>query len=198
MTGGITFNNASYAGIGGTTTGGATNTAANQISGPVGTGVTSITEASSTNPLTVSGLVSTTGITLTNSGTATFTLSGGFNGSGNIIFNASNTGNIVLAGTVGTFSGTYTINAGHVLVSTQTGLVNATDAITVNGNSSLLTGGQLEILSAAAITIGNPITINGYGPTDTTGKSRRLAPEFRCRQLYRHDRPREQRLDQYE
>lgn len=103
-------------------------------------------------------------------GTTTLTYPNIINGNGNITLNGAAGGapaNITLSATTGTFSGTYTLNQGRIQITAQTNLGSATSAITVNGNSGTLTGGQLLI--NAAVAIANPITLNGYGPTEATG-----------------------------
>jgi hypothetical protein len=75
----------------------------NSGSGGVGSLVTSITQASNTSALTLSGstglILNTGGTTLTSTGSAPFALSS-VSGSGNLLIRANATGNISISGSV--------------------------------------------------------------------------------------------------
>ena len=154
-------------GTAGTTTGavsianGATLQLGNQVANNLALGVGTI----NTN---------TSGTLIFAPGTSSLTYANVINGTGNVTLNglaSAGPANITLSATTGNFSGTYTINQGRIQITAQSNLGSTTTlpAVTVNGNGAALTGGQLLVNSAAAITIGNPITINGYGPTESTG-----------------------------
>jgi autotransporter-associated beta strand protein len=152
INGGITFNNAAYAGPGGSSAAGAANTGTNKITGSVGSGVTFITEASNTNPLTISGAITANSVatTLNSNGTALFTVSGGANGTGNLVFNANNTGNFTVStgslantGAItnsGAGTGTTTISA--PITSAVTGIVenSAGSGLTVSSTGNAFAG----------------------------------------------------------
>ncbi|WP_395736536.1 autotransporter-associated beta strand repeat-containing protein [Prosthecobacter sp.] len=105
-------------------------------------------------------------------GTTSLNYANVISGTGNITLNGSASGtpaNLTLSATTSTFSGTYTLNQGRVTVTANTNLgTSGTNAITVNGSSSGLTGGQI-FMNTNAFTMTNPVTLNGYGPSEAVG-----------------------------
>ena len=106
----LTFDNISYTG-----------NHANTITGGVGSNVTAITQASSNSPLTINATaiqVNSVGTTLTASGAALFTVSGGITGTGNLTLNTNN-------------------NTSGILVTTTT--INNIGTVTNSGNGTAAT-----------------------------------------------------------
>ena len=162
----ITFNNAL---VNGAVTG-ANNTGTNTITGGVGSNVTAITQASNTNPLTISGTaitVNSAGTTLTAGGTALFTVSGGVNGMGNLILNNNSTtaSGITLSGSSVNNTGAIT-NSGNGNGST---LISATIGSSVNGvtqssaTSSLTLSGANSYTGATTVSAGSLFVNNTSG-----------------------------------
>ena len=104
-------------------------------------------------------------------GTTALTYPNVMNGAGNVTLNglaSAVPATIVLSATTGTFSGSYTLNQGRIQISAASNLGASSAPILVNGNSTAYTGGQL-FMATNAFTVSNPITINGYGPTEAAG-----------------------------
>jgi len=97
--GGLTFNNASVLGapVG-------TGNGENKITGGVGSNVQFITQASNSNPLTISAgsvTVNPAGLVLNSTGSALLTVSSPTTGSGQLTLNSNSTGGITLSGALG-------------------------------------------------------------------------------------------------
>ena len=124
-----------------------------------------------TTPLSSTGTIAVNGTLLVEPSTSGMTIANTITGTGNITLSGSTTSApaaLTISGTVTGFTGTWTLNTGRL----QTALASigaATDVVTINGNSTV--GG--ELFSSAAVTIANPITINGIGATRIGGKPRR-------------------------
>ncbi len=159
----ITFNNAAYAGGGGA--GGSANTGTNQITGPVGSGVTMITQASNTNPLTLSGglTVNTAGTTLADSGSALFTVSSNVaNSAGNLTIQTSAAAaNVLISGGVN--------NIGQIINSGSAGVTTISGPIGSSVTGLVQSGGSTLTLTNADPAFTGPLTVAGggfnYAPT---------------------------------
>ncbi|HET6249570.1 MAG TPA: autotransporter-associated beta strand repeat-containing protein [Tepidisphaeraceae bacterium] len=177
IAGTLTFNNAA---VNGGTAG--TGTGTNLISGGVGNKVTSINQASNSNPLTISTnalAVNSAGTTLTQSGTALFTVSGGVAGTGNLTLNNNNSGTTGLTlsttslNNIGTITNSGTGTAGTSITApiatNVTGVIqnSATSGLTLGGASTYTTGttvtsGYVQLTSANGAGTG-PIALGGSG-----------------------------------
>ncbi|NBV35522.1 MAG: hypothetical protein EBR81_17470, partial [Proteobacteria bacterium] len=181
--GGITFNNGSILGapVG-------TGTGINKITGGVGSNVQSITQASNSNPLTISGgsvTVNPAGLALNSTGSALLTVSAPTTGSGALTLNINSTGGITLSGAIGhtgglvinlngsgapsigtyngnlTFGGTYTgaVAVASALSSGQLTLSGNASSSTFSGAWSVPVGGaQLSTSSSGTLTYSGVIS----------------------------------------
>ncbi len=161
--GGITMNGAAlnFAGtIADLATSAGTGTAT--VGVPIGSGVTAITESSTTSPLTISGAltVNSSGTTLTNAGT-TFTQSGSISGTGNLTI-----ANTSAANGAFTVSSASIANVGNITI-------NANGAQTINlSGTTIANVGNLTINAntAGAINLSGT-TLNNTGTITNSGSS---------------------------
>lgn len=171
----LTYNNAAVT-MGGTAGVAGTGTGTNTITGGVGSNVTGITQASNSNPLTISTnalTVNSTATTLNASGTAQFTVSGGVTGTGNLILNSNNNTNGILLSTTGVnVTGTLT-NSGTGTSSTTISAVIGSSVTGVTQNSAtsglILTADNTysgaTTISAGILQVGNGGTSGSIAST---------------------------------
>ena len=172
----LTYNNDAV--LGGTA---GTGTGTNTITGGVGNSVTAITQASNSNPLTLSTTalaVNSAATTLTASGTALLTVSGGVNGTGNLTLNnnSSTTGAITVSTTSVNHTGTITnsgLGAGGVTIaavigSNVTGVYqnSATSGLTLSGGNTFTNDGTTSFglnIQAGSVTASTSANALGAG-----------------------------------
>jgi fibronectin-binding autotransporter adhesin len=144
--GGLTFNNGSILGAPA-----GTGTGINKITGGVGSNVQFITQASNSNPLTISGgsvTVNPAGLVLNSTGTALLTVSAPTTGSGQLTLNSSSTGGITLSGALGHTGGlVINVNGAASPMPSISSLATYTKPITYQGSSA-----TAQTLSGAYVT----------------------------------------------
>ncbi|MFN6270850.1 MAG: beta strand repeat-containing protein [Akkermansiaceae bacterium] len=119
-----------------------------------------------------SNLVLTNNTLFTGNGTASFTVSGGISGAGNL--SKSGTSKLVLSGT-NSFAGTITISGGILQLTNQVSLYNNTSASWTASNISVASGATLalNVGGAGQFTTGNVTTLlsnlSGANGSSTTG-----------------------------
>jgi autotransporter-associated beta strand protein len=119
-----------------------------------------------------SNLVLTNNTLFTGNGTASFTVSGGISGAGNL--SKSGTSKLVLSGT-NSFAGTITISGGILQLANQVSLYNNTSASWTASNISVASGATLalNVGGAGQFTTGNVTTLlsnlSGANGSSTTG-----------------------------
>lgn len=176
-TGNITLSTANAVNNTGTITAASTGTGTVTISAPIGSNVTSVSQAGAA-PFTISSAfaLSATNRILVSTGSGAFNITGGITGAQNLVLNANSTGAIILStgsvnntGTItntGTGTGTVTINS--VLGANVTGVTenSATSALTLGGANTafnigvvaklgILNVGNNAGLGTVAVTLGD-------------------------------------------
>jgi autotransporter-associated beta strand protein len=167
----ITFNNAAvFGGVVGN------DSQTNTITGGVGSNVTAITQASTVNPLTISNTaltVNSGSTTLTNSSTPLFTVSGGINGTGNLVLdnNSTTASGISITTTTVNNAGTITnagTGTGSTLISANIG-ANVTQIIENSASSNLTLGGANTAFAGQIIATSGTIQANAANAVNNTG-----------------------------
>jgi autotransporter-associated beta strand protein len=125
-------------------------------------------KASNNLALVAGSAIANNGTLIFAPGTTNLTYNNPITGTGNVTLDGLATAapaGITLSGTNTGFNGSYTINQGRLIFTSQNAIGPTTVPITVNGTAS--NGGQLWV--NAAFSVGNPLTLNGYGSSEAAG-----------------------------
>jgi len=172
--GGVTFSTASINNSG-TITNAGTGTGTTTINSTIGSNITGITQASSTSPFTITTAFPFS--TVTSTGGALFTLTGGFTPTGSLIFNANGAGGITISNAGINNTGTLTnsgTGSGTTTISSAIG-ANITSVLE-NGSSPLALTGANSYAGGTTITGGGKVILTTSDGTAGTAANLGIVP----------------------